>query len=171
MNQQRRYDPFLDSKMNKLEWIEKSVPTIKGYPFPLDRTAPGGYFTPAYDTEVIKADLIQLLLTEPGERVMMPQFGTGLRKYIFEQGTNSMTIEIEKLIISAISTWEKRIIVDDITVYFPTGDSRLSYDNDDSGQDTIEENSISIRISFKLKENLEVVDNLVFKLNYDSELI
>lgn len=36
------------------------------------------------DSSAIKNDLIHLLLTEKGERYYLPNFGTNLRKYIFE---------------------------------------------------------------------------------------
>jgi uncharacterized protein len=36
------------------------------------------------DASAIKADLMHLLLTNKGERYYLPDFGTNLRKYIFE---------------------------------------------------------------------------------------
>ena len=35
--------------------------------------------------KAIKADLMHLLMTNRGERLYLPAFGTNLRKYIFEQ--------------------------------------------------------------------------------------
>ena len=35
--------------------------------------------------EQTKANLINLLLTEPGERVNIPRYGVGLKKLLFEQ--------------------------------------------------------------------------------------
>jgi len=43
-------------------------------------------FTPNYQTkDAIKNNLINYLLTNPGERIENPQFGAGLRIYIFSQ--------------------------------------------------------------------------------------
>ena len=43
-------------------------------------------FTPYYQTkDAIKNNLINYLLTNPGERIENPQFGAGLRIYIFSQ--------------------------------------------------------------------------------------
>jgi phage baseplate assembly protein W len=65
--------------------------------FPVDlrpRTAVGvnlpfsepGVFTPNFQTrDAIKNNLINYLLTNPGERVENPTFGAGLREYIFTQ--------------------------------------------------------------------------------------
>ena len=44
-----------------------------GYPIV---TNPKGYFPVTKGVDLIKGDLLCLLLTNPGERVMMPQFGT-----------------------------------------------------------------------------------------------
>ena len=35
--------------------------------------------------EQVKSNLINLLLTSPGERLMNPEFGIGIRQYLFEQ--------------------------------------------------------------------------------------
>lgn len=46
----------------------------------------GNGFTPNYTTqEAIKNNLINFFLTDPGERPGNPQFGGGLRRFIFEQ--------------------------------------------------------------------------------------
>lgn len=43
-------------------------------------------FTPNYQTrDAIKNNLINYLLTNPGERIENPTFGAGLREYIFTQ--------------------------------------------------------------------------------------
>lgn len=38
--------------------------------------------------EQVKSNLINLLLTEPGERINEPNFGVGLKKLLFEQSPN-----------------------------------------------------------------------------------
>ena len=48
-----------------------------------------GVFTSNYQTrDVIKNNLINYLLTNPGERIENPSFGAGLREYIFTQIDN-----------------------------------------------------------------------------------
>ena len=50
----------------------------------------GGVFTPNYTTQkAIKNNLINFFLTNPGERLGNPQFGGGLRSYIFTQITDN----------------------------------------------------------------------------------
>lgn len=42
-------------------------------------------FTSTFTTkEQVKYNLINLILTDPGERVLNPTFGVGLRRYLFE---------------------------------------------------------------------------------------
>jgi len=46
-------------------------------------------FIPNYQTkDTIKYNLINYLLTNPGERVLNPEFGVGIREYIFSQIEN-----------------------------------------------------------------------------------
>ena len=42
--------------------------------------------------EAVKQNFKNLILTSPGERIMIPEFGVGLRQYFFEQ-INSTTFE------------------------------------------------------------------------------
>ena len=39
-------------------------------------------------SEQNKANLINLLLTQPGERVNLPKYGIGIKKYLFESNLN-----------------------------------------------------------------------------------
>ena len=42
------------------------------------------YFNSHSSVELVKNNLRQLLLTEKGERIMLPDFGLSLRKFLFE---------------------------------------------------------------------------------------
>lgn len=53
-------------------------------------------FTSTFTTkEQVKSNLINLLLTDPGERVLNPTFGVGLRRYVFEP-------EIDEILLTDI---------------------------------------------------------------------
>lgn len=47
-------------------------------------TSQAGYFSKCSGLALVKNNLRQLLLTEKGERVMLPDYGLSLRKYVFE---------------------------------------------------------------------------------------
>lgn len=86
------------------------MPTLLGFTYPITETSLG-YFYSAQNTDVLKADLLQLLLTNPGERVMMPEYGTGLRRLIFDPGDSFLEKAAQDAISSAIRRWEPRIAV------------------------------------------------------------
>lgn len=62
--------------------------------FPLHFTDGGGYASNTEVAEVVKQNFKNLLLTSPGERVMLPNFGVGVRNYLFEQNTD---VAVQKL--------------------------------------------------------------------------
>ncbi|MCK9558808.1 MAG: GPW/gp25 family protein, partial [Candidatus Cloacimonetes bacterium] len=62
------------------------------------------------DMRLVKNDLLQLLLTVPGERVQRPDFGTLLRSTVFEPMTSSVISNLQANILSAIDTYEPRLI-------------------------------------------------------------
>jgi len=56
-----------------------------------------GVFYSSYTTkEQVKSNLLNVLLTEPGERVFKPNFGVGLRNYLFEN-SNDISLLEEKI--------------------------------------------------------------------------
>jgi hypothetical protein len=65
----------------------------------------GAYFSKAYGINLIKNNLRQLLRTERGERVMLPDFGVSLRKYIFEPMDEVTFILIKQEVLGAITKY------------------------------------------------------------------
>tara|TARA_A100001391_G_C4868292_1_gene224549 strand:+ start:40 stop:441 length:402 start_codon:yes stop_codon:yes gene_type:complete len=53
--------------------------------------------------QVIQQNLKMLVLTAPGERIMIPEFGVGLRNYLFRNATNHTFMEIENRIMQQAS--------------------------------------------------------------------
>ena len=63
-----------------------------------------GVFKPNYTTkESIKNNLINYFLTNPGERPLNPNFGGGLRAFIFEQITTGNLDFLKEKIISELN--------------------------------------------------------------------
>lgn len=86
-----------------------------GLQYPLRKT-PRGILAQSSGVDQIKADLLQLLLTNPGERVMLPTYGTPLRELIFEPNDTSLERRAREMIANSILTWEPRIVISEITV-------------------------------------------------------
>ncbi len=66
------------------------------------------------DDRLIKNDLLQLLLTVPGERVMRPDFGVPLRTFVFEQLVDGDITALDEAITTAITTFEPRVNIVDL---------------------------------------------------------
>ena len=62
-------------------------------PLVLDPGSPG-YRLNKTMLDVVKQNFKNLVLTAPGERVMIPDFGVGIRNYLFEQNDSSTFSEI-----------------------------------------------------------------------------
>jgi phage baseplate assembly protein W len=85
------------------------------YPF---RIAPEGRTaTVATLEEHVYGEVLQLLLTNPGERPFLPDFGGGVRRMVFE-GAGQTTEAMAKALISlAISRWlDQRVTLQELTV-------------------------------------------------------
>jgi len=68
-------------------------------------------------TDEIKQNLKILFLTAPGERVFMPNFGVGLRNYLFENKTTNLDQAIQERIKSQTETYLPFISINDISVF------------------------------------------------------
>ncbi len=89
-------------------------------------------FPPRLDTEQRVAwssasdnirESIQIILsTEPGERLMLPTFGAGLKRFLFEPNTVSTHRLIEESIAQALQRWEPRIQLSGVNIVIDEGD-------------------------------------------------
>ena len=109
-----------------------------GPELPLSRDQTYGTFglITSYKDE-IRQNFKNLLLTSPGERVMNPDFGVGLRKFLFENRVE-ITPQIRKTIIDQTNKYLPYIEIED--VLFDVGE----------GQDLSEKHIMSIKIEYKV---------------------
>ncbi|MBX2796111.1 MAG: GPW/gp25 family protein [Myxococcales bacterium] len=63
----------------------------------------------------------RILLTGRGERVMLPEYGAGLRDRVFEPNTEGTWRDLESDVRAALVDWEPRIDLQEVRV--ETGDS------------------------------------------------
>lgn len=77
-----------------------------------------GYFEQAFQSfEQAKSNLLNLLLTKKGERIMQPDFGTGLDSLLFEQLTDVEFEErLQDTITESVNFWLPYINIDEIEV-------------------------------------------------------
>tara|TARA_R100001082_G_scaffold94456_2_gene61408 strand:- start:3825 stop:4226 length:402 start_codon:yes stop_codon:yes gene_type:complete len=72
---------------------------------PLSFSPNGGYNMLVTIKQATKQNFKCLLLTAPGERMMDPQFGVGLKKYLFENYTPQLRTKISFDIQQQVSTY------------------------------------------------------------------
>lgn len=91
-----------------------------GFRFPFRPTDPGGTggARPQWlgGMELVRQSIDTVLGTEPGERIMMPTFGCGLRRFLMAPNTVMTRTAIARDVTDALTLWEPRIRVTDVTV-------------------------------------------------------
>jgi len=89
--------------------IINAVPSddIFGVRYPLyDKTNSGkGIFVKTKGFELVKSELRQFIKTERGERVMLPNFGLSLKRFLFEPITEDLLISMKKEIVMGVSNY------------------------------------------------------------------
>ena len=92
--------------------IDQTPSVAVGYGFPMNGPA---VFLPTYTTRnQIKANLINYLLTNKGERVFRPDFGANLRALLFEQIVDSTQDELLTSIQDNIGRFFPNIVIKEI---------------------------------------------------------
>jgi phage baseplate assembly protein W len=130
-----------------------------GLQYPLVKT-PRGLFAQKNGIDQIKADLLQLLLTNPGERVMLPAYGTPLRTLFFDPNDASLAFRAREMIARSIEMWEPRIVIENVSVTPSPPRSNLNpYDNGEE-QDAI----LFISIKFVDPQNISVIEELAMSM-------
>ena len=105
-------------------------------------------FIPNYQTkDAIKNNLVNFLLTNPGERYENPLFGAGLRRYIFSQITTNNLEFIKEDLQNKIETNFPTIKLDEVNVL-----------------QTINTNTIQVIISYSIP-NTNINDTLELNFN------
>lgn len=64
-----------------------------------------------------------ILSTEPGERLRLPEFGAGLRRFLFEPNTLATHTLIRQTIAEALKRWEPRVQVEAVEVQADASDA------------------------------------------------
>jgi phage baseplate assembly protein W len=120
------------TRINPLD-LQKNIAI--GVSLPFDGNL--GPFNSTYSTqEQIKSNLINLLLTSKGERVFNPEFGSDLKKVVFEVASEDRDTReaIQNTIVSSINTFIPEVDVTLVEVV-PNADN----------------NAVTITVNYKLK--------------------
>lgn len=88
----------------------------RGWPMPIfpDLNDSGIHYVEGADK--IRQAIWTILCTEPGERLMRPDFGCGLRKFLMKPNTSATRALIKRDVKRSLAAWEPRINIGDVTV-------------------------------------------------------
>lgn len=86
-----------------------------GVAFPV-RVGPDGQIAMSADGDNVRESIRVLLSTDPGERLMRPGYGGGLRALLFGPNTPATHRLIAERIGGALARWEPRVEAVDVSV-------------------------------------------------------
>lgn len=96
--------------------IVSSAQLGRGWSLPLAPQDDGRTLPLASGGEKVLQSIHIILDTEPGERLMRPTFGCGLRRYLMQPNTAATRAQIQRDVSNALRSWEPRIQVRNVTV-------------------------------------------------------
>ncbi len=115
-----------------------------GWSFPPAVSRDGRTSIVAYDDDIRQSIRI-ILGTDQGERVMRPDFGAGLRSFVFGSMSATALHTVRTRVENALVEWEPRIDVENVTVE----------------EDSQELSKLNIRITYRVRAT-NTLNNLVF---------
>ena len=107
-----------------------------------------GYFRQSFRTfDQVRSNLKNLLLTKRGERILQPDFGSGLHDLLFNPATEKFEEDLENTINDAVAQWLPYVIVEDINI--------------DISKEQTDNNQAKVSLKFK-QEGDQTLDTLTF---------
>lgn len=85
--------------------------------FPFRAGSDGRTATVASLEEHVRDELMQLLLTNPGERLFVPELGGGVRRLVFENADETTGAMSKAILTQAVTRWlGHRVTLENLTV-------------------------------------------------------
>jgi uncharacterized protein len=97
-----------------------------GWTFPVRPEQAGGGLAYRDGPEKVRQAIELILDTEPGERIMRPTFGCGLRRFLMQPNSVATRALITREVETALTVWEPRIQLREVQV-LPGDDPALVY--------------------------------------------
>lgn len=76
----------------------------------------GGRVARAEGAEKLKENLVHLLLTGIGERLMLREYGGGLRQLVHDPNNDALRAIVQHQVARSIARWEPRVAVQSVEV-------------------------------------------------------
>lgn len=126
------------------------------FPFAID--AASGQAAQTDYASHVEQMILQVLLTDPGERVCLPAFGAGLRRLLFAPMNSSLGSTTKIIVTQALNQWlGDQIVVQDVTVATAAS---TSGDQPAPGL-PLPDSAVSIHITYVLIETQTVMQTQV----------
>lgn len=92
--------------------------TIEAFRYPIGIDVGRGELSKERDYAKYVSQLVrQVLLTAPGERVNLPEFGAGLRRYVFANISDATASLVQTTVFQSLDRWLGDLIrIDDVRV-------------------------------------------------------
>ena len=87
--------------------------------------AQGNVLSRQVDVKLIQNDLLQLLLTSPGNRVHRPDYGVGVRTFLFEGQDTTTLMTLKQRIFDQVAKYESRVTLTDV-IFQPNDNNTLT---------------------------------------------
>jgi uncharacterized protein len=87
-----------------------------GWSFPPEFDPRSGRLIMVSDEQDIWESLQLILSTAPGERVMFPKFGCGIRRMVYDAANLTFLSQLKDIIAQALLHYEPRIYLNDVTI-------------------------------------------------------
>ncbi len=100
--------------------------------------------------EAVKQNLRNLCSTEAGERIMQPNLGVRLKRFLFEPGDETTKDEIREVILESINYWLPFLLIKNMDIEM----AEIESDSDPL------RNTMTIKIDFSLDQNPTINDSI-----------
>ena len=132
---------------NNLQGLSVSLPLVYD-------TVDGPYLLNKTLKQVIKQNLKNLILTSPGERIMIPEFGAGVRRYLFESYTQATFSKILADISAQVAEYMPFLQIDNLLLFTAEDDP------------SIDPNSVRLIVEYSV-EGIDDRDSLIITQSND----
>jgi phage baseplate assembly protein W len=112
-----------------------------GLEFPLDMTVKNAGYTLSDVQSTVRFNIKNIILTNPGERIMIPDFGVGIKQALFENSSIELMQEIQHRINEQMSLYAPYVDILELIIT-PT-----------------DEHSINIKLKYEI-DFVEILDSI-----------
>jgi phage baseplate assembly protein W len=95
----------------------------------------------------VKSNIKNLLLTKRGERILQPEFGSGLQSLLFEPNVSDLEGRIEDTINESLEQWLPYVTAEEIDI--------------ESTDELKDNNRLNVSIKFRIGDNVDL-ENVTF---------